>query len=415
MKHEVLVLGAGMVGVGCALHLQALGKSVALVDRRAPGLETSYGNAGIIQREAIAPYALPRDLRFLLSGAANRRVDVRYHARDAARMLGPLRAYHRNSAPAAYRQIAQEYETLIALSLETHAQLMDDADANHLVAGQGYLMLYRSERELHSFFEVADERALDGVNHIKMSGADVAREEPSLVGSFAGAVRWTDPLAISSPGDLVQAYARLFEQRGGAVHLCDASTLRPTDSGGWQVDTAHGPTLEAAQVVVALGPWTTQLTARFGYTAPVIPKRGYHMHYARLPERPLHSTIIDAENGYVIAPMKDGLRLTTGAELANLDSPRTPIQINAAEKIARQNFPLGERVDPEPWMGTRPCMPDMKPVFGAVPGVPGMWCAFGHGHQGFTLGPVTGELLAAMMTGATPRVDVRPFSPGRFG
>ncbi|MDP1781623.1 MAG: FAD-binding oxidoreductase [Hydrogenophaga sp.] len=415
MKHEVLVLGAGMVGVGCALHLQALGKSVALVDRRAPGLETSYGNAGIIQREAIAPYALPRDLRFLLSGAANRRVDVRYHARDAARMLGPLRAYHRNSAPAAYRQIAQEYETLIALSLETHAQLMDDADAHHLVAGQGYLMLYRTERELHSFFEVADERALDGVNHIKMSGADVAREEPSLVGSFAGAVRWTDPLAISSPGDLVQAYARLFEQRGGALHLGDASTLRPTDAGGWQVDTAHGPTLEASEVVVALGPWTTQLTARFGYTAPVIPKRGYHMHYARLPERPLHSTIIDAENGYVIAPMKDGLRLTTGAELANLDSPRTAIQINAAEKIARQNFPLGERVDPEPWMGTRPCMPDMKPVFGAVPGVPGMWCAFGHGHQGFTLGPVTGELLAAMMTGATPRVDVRPFSPGRFG
>ncbi|AOF84576.1 FAD dependent oxidoreductase family protein [Hydrogenophaga sp. RAC07] len=414
MKHEVIVLGAGMVGVGCALHLQALGKNVAMVDRRAPGLETSYGNAGIIQREAIAPYALPRDLRFLLSGAANRRVDVRYHARDAARMLGPLRAYHRNSAPAAYRQIAQEYETLIALSLETHAQLMDAADANHLVAGQGYLMLYRTERELHSFFEVADERALDGVNHIKMSGADVAREEPSLAGSFAGAVRWTDPLAISSPGDLVQAYARLFEQRGGAVHLGDAGTLRRTHAGGWQVDTADGPTLEASEVVVALGPWTTQLTARFGYTAPVIPKRGYHMHYARLPQRPLHRTIIDAENGYVIAPMKDGLRLTTGAELANVDSPRTPIQIDAAEKIARQSFPLGDRVDPEPWMGTRPCMPDMKPVFGAVPGVPGMWCAFGHGHQGFTLGPVTGELLAAMMTGATPRVDVRPFSPGRF-
>jgi len=414
MKTDVIVLGAGMVGVGCALHLQAMGEGVALVDRRAPGLETSHGNAGIIQREAIAPYALPRGLGFLLSGATNQRVDVRYHARDAMRMLGPLRAYYRNSAPAAYRQIAQAYETLIALSLETHTQLMDDADANHLVAGQGYLMLYRTERELHSFFEVADERALDGVNHIKLSGADVAREEPSLVGSFAGAVRWTDPLAISSPGDLVQAYARLFEQRGGAVHLGDATTLRKTDAGSWQVDTADGSTLEAAQVVVALGPWTTPLTARFGYTAPVIPKRGYHMHYARLPERPLHSTIIDAENGYVIAPMKNGLRLTTGAELADVDSPRTPTQLNAAEKIARQNFPLGERVDPEPWMGTRPCMPDMKPVFGPVPGVPGMWCAFGHGHQGFTLGPVTGELLAAMMTGATPRVDVQPFLPGRF-
>lgn len=415
MKIDTLVLGAGMVGVGCALHLQARGQSVALVDRRAPGLETSHGNAGLIQREAIAPYALPRGLGFLLSGATNRRVDVRYHALDAARMLGPLWDYHRNSAPDRYKQISREYETLIALSLETHQQLMNEAGANDLVAGQGYLMLCRTERELQRIFAVADERARDGVNHTKRTGAEVARDEPALVGSFAGAVRWTDPLAISSPSDLVQAYARLFEQRGGVVHLGDAMTLRTTDAGGWQVDTADGQTLEASQVVVALGPWTTQLTARFGYTAPVIPKRGYHMHYARLPDRPLHNTIIDTENGYVIAPMKDGLRLTTGAELANVDAPRTPDQLDAAEKIARQNFPLGERVDPEPWMGTRPCMPDMKPVFGPVPGALGLWCAFGHGHQGFTLGPVTGELLAAMMTGAAPRVDVRPFSPARFG
>jgi D-amino-acid dehydrogenase len=415
MTHDIIVLGAGMVGVGCALHLQARGLSVALLDRRAPGLETSYGNAGIIQREAIAPYALPRDFGFLLSGATNQRVDVRYHASDAARLLGPLWDYYRNSAPEVYRQISREYETLIALSLDTHTQLMRDAGANDLVAGQGYLMLYRTESELLDFFQVADERAEAGVHHLKLTGADVAREEPSLMGEFAGAVRWTDPVAIRSPGDLVQAYARLFEQRGGAVHLGDATTLRRRDAGGWQVDTAEGATLEAPQVVVALGPWTLELTARFGYTVPMIPKRGYHMHYAPLPGKPLNSTIIDAEYGYVVAPMKDGLRLTTGAELAHADSPRTPTQIDAAEKIARQNFPLGERVDPEPWMGTRPCMPDMKPVFGAVPDVPGMWCAFGHGHQGFTLGPITGELLAAMMTGAAPRVDVGPFSPGRFG
>jgi D-amino-acid dehydrogenase len=414
MTHDIIVLGAGMVGVGCALHLQAKGQAVALVDRRAPGLETSYGNAGIIQREAIGPYALPRDFGFLWSGMLNQRVDVRYRASDAARMLGPLWAYYRQSAPEHYRRISREYETLIALSLDTHQALMNDAGAQDLIAGQGYLMLYRTERELHSFFEVADERAQHGVHHIKLSGADVAREEPALVGHFAGAVRWTDPLAISSPGDLVQAYARLFEQRGGALHLGDATTLRKTDAGGWQVSTANGHTLTARQVVVALGPWTTQLTARFGYTAPVIPKRGYHMHYARLPGKPLNNTVIDAEYGYVVAPMKDGLRLTTGAELARVDAPHNPAQIDAAEKIARQNFPLGDRVDAEPWMGTRPCMPDMKPVFGPVPDVPGLWCAFGHGHQGFTLGPVTGELLAAMMTGETPRVDVRPFSPGRF-
>jgi len=415
MTHDTIVLGAGMVGVGCALHLQARGQAVALVDRRAPGLETSYGNAGIIQREAIEPYALPRGLGFLLSGATNRRVDVRYQAADAVRMLGPLWSYYRNSAPGPLQKISREYETLIALSLETHQQLMNDAGANDLIGGMGYVMLFRTEPELHAFHQAADARAQHGVQHIKLSGADVAREEPSLIGSFAGAVRWTDPVAIRSPGDLVQRYAQLFEQRGGAVKLGDARTLRRTDAGGWQVDTASGETLTARQVVVALGPWTTQLTSRFGYTAPVIPKRGYHMHYAPVPGKALNSTVIDAEYGYVIAPMKQGLRLTTGAELANVDAPRYLAQIEAAEQIARRSFPLGERVDAEPWMGTRPCMPDMKPVFGAVPSVAGMWCAFGHGHQGFTLGPVTGELLAAMMTGNAPRVDVRPFSPGRFG
>lgn len=413
MKVDVIVLGAGMVGVGCALHLQARGLAVALLDRRAPGQETSYGNAGIIQREAIGPYALDRDLGFLLSGMTNRRIDVRYHLGDAARLLGPLWSYYQNSAPDAYEKIAAEYETLIARSLETHQQLMREAHLEHLVAGHGYLTLYRSERDLHELFQVADERALKGVHHVKLNGAELAQAEPSLVGDFAGAVRWTDPLAISSPGDLVQGYARLFAQRRGSLHLGDAMALRRTDAGHWQVEAADDE-LEAPQVVVALGPWTTELTSRYGYTAPVIPKRGYHVHYARLPLKPLNSTVIDGDHGFVVAPMKDGLRLTTGAELAMPDAPRTPTQIEAAEKIARQVYPLGERVEPEPWMGTRPCMPDMKPVFGPVPDVPGMWCAFGHGHQGFTLGPITGELVAAMVTGATPRVDVRPFSPTRF-
>ncbi|QHE87493.1 NAD(P)/FAD-dependent oxidoreductase [Hydrogenophaga sp. BPS33] len=413
MKHDAIVLGAGMVGVCCALHLQARGLSVALVDRRAPGMETSYGNAGIIQREAIAPYALDRDLGFLLSGMTNRRTDVRYHLGDAARLLGPLWSYYQNSAPEAYQKIAAEYETLIACSLETHEQLMHDANARHLVARRGYLTLYRSERDLHELFKVADERARQGVNHVKLSGVDVAQAEPSLVGRFAGAVRWTDPLAIRSPGDLVQAYARLFAQRRGTLHLGDAIALRQTDAGHWQVDAADD-VLQAPQVVVALGPWTTDLTQRYGYTVPMIPKRGYHVHYAPQPLKPLNSTVIDGDHGFVVAPMKDGLRLTTGAELAMPDAPRTPGQIEAAEKIARRVYPLGQRVEREPWMGTRPCMPDMKPVFGAVPGVPGMWCAFGHGHQGFTLGPITGELLAAMVAGAPPRVDVQPFSPARF-
>jgi len=135
MKYDVIVLGAGMVGVSCALHLQRKNLSVALLDRRAPGLETSFGNAGLIQRETIAPYQLPRSLAFLLSGLTNRRIDVQYHVSAALRMAGPLWSYFRYSGAARYREVSRDYETLIALSLETHAELMAEAHAEALVGG----------------------------------------------------------------------------------------------------------------------------------------------------------------------------------------------------------------------------------------------------------------------------------------
>jgi len=415
MRYDVIVLGAGMVGISCALHLQRRGRSVVVVDRRAPGQETSYGNAGLIQREA-EPYALPRGPGFLLGAVLNRRLDVRVHAGAVLRQAGALLAYFQSSAPAVYRKIAQEYETLIAHCLDTHHDLMAHAQAQHLIApSRGFLALFRTQRALHKAFEHADARAASGVHHTKLDAAVLAMLEPSLQasGQFIGAVHWTDPLAILNPGALVQAYAQLFERLGGAMLPGDAMTIARGNS-TWQVRLADGSTVEGADVVIALGPWSVKLTARFGYKPPLFFKRGYHMHYAKTDDRPLNHWMLDAEQGYALCPMSAGIRLTTGAELANVDARPTPRQLTLAEQVARAAFPLGERLEPQPWMGTRPCLPDMKPVFGAVPGNENLWCAFGHGHQGFTLGPITGELLAAQMTGTVPRVDVAPFSPARF-
>jgi len=123
---------------------------------------------------------------------------------------------------------------------------------------------------------------------------------------------------------------------------------------------------------------------------------------------------MDAERGFLLEPMRAGIRLTTGAELADLESPPKYRQLAAAERAARELFPLGKRRDAEPWKGARPCLPDMKPVIGPAPEKPGLWLAFGHGHQGFTLGPATGELLAQMMDGEAPAVDMTPFAVDRF-
>jgi len=413
MKYDVVVLGAGMIGVSCALHLQAKGKSVVLLDRRPPGLETSYGNAGIIQCEAIEPYELPRKLSFLLSVATNRRVDVRYHPSALMQLLGPLRSYYRNSAPEIHATIAKAYESIIALSLETHEQLITAARAEALKGGDGFCTLFRTESELEKFLAKADRRERHGIRLKKLDAAAIHVLEPAISSAFIGGVHWLDPVPIKDPGALVQAYARLFEEHDGLVMQGDAMSLQRIGTQAWQVDAADAQMIQCSKVVVALGPWSVALTRRFGYAPPLFPKRGYHMHYAPTQGGPLNHPIIDAEYGYVVVPTTTGIRLTTGAELALVDAPATPHQLHAAEAIAKRDFPLGERIDAEPWKGARPCFPDMKPVIGAVPGVDGMWCAFGHGHQGFTLGPITGELLAAQMTGAKPRIDMTAFSPAR--
>jgi D-amino-acid dehydrogenase len=171
----------------------------------------------------------------------------------------------------------------------------------------------------------------------------------------------------------------------------------------------------AGQAVIALGPWSDVMTRALGYELPLAVKRGYHMHYRAAGVARLNHPLLDTERGYFLAPMQRGIRLTTGAEFAMRDAIKTPVQLGRAEPVARDLFPLGERLDAEPWMGARPCTPDMLPVIGRAPRHASLWFAFGHAHHGFTLGPVTGRLLAEMITGEAPFVDPAPFAPERFG
>src|SRR5262245_62163684 len=138
------------------------------------------------------------------------------------------------------------------------------------------------------------------------------------------------------------------------------------------------------------------------------------MHDRAAGQARLNTPTLDAERGYMIAPMERGIRLTTGAEFALRDAIRTPVQLGRAEPIARDLFPLAERLDPEAWMGARPCTPDMMPIIGRAPKHRNLWFAFGHAHHGLTLGPLTGRLVADLITGGTPFVDPGPYRADRF-
>nr|WP_316638932.1 FAD-binding oxidoreductase [uncultured Roseateles sp.] len=412
MATETLVLGAGIIGTCSALELALRGHQVTLVDRRAPGGETSYGNAGIIQREAVEPYAFPRELMTLLSAAMNRRLDVRYHLAGLWQVWPSLARYWWHSAPRRHRLISQAYASLIAHSTSEHQRFITLADAEDLVRRDGLRMVYRTQEALDRA-ATASERLADeyGVNSVIMGWGALSRAEPSLHAAvLAGAVHWTDSWSSGDPGALVERYFRSFLQHGGHWAQGDAGTLRETQ-GGWRVETKDG-TVHAQHAVLALGPWADQHVRRLGYRLPLFTKRGYHQHHVG------GSTItvptLDAERGYVLAPQNRGLRLTTGAELAPFGAPPSPVQLIGAERQARQLLNLGKPVELQPWLGARPCSADMKPLIGAAPRHAGLWFNFAHGHQGFTLGPASARLLADQMEGIQPFVSPTQFLPNRF-
>lgn len=413
MSRSVVVLGAGMVGVSVALHLRRRGWDVLLVDRQDPGEGASFGNGGLIQREAVFPHPFPRSVSELRRIALNRSIDVHYHPLALPGFISPLLRYWWNSAPERYQRTVTAYSRLIETCIDEHLAFARGTEAMELLRPIGWMRLYNTQESLDAAAAMAAAAHRDfGVNYRQLNGAALAADEPSLLVPRVGAIHWTDPLSVSDPHALTMAYFRLFAAEGGRFAHGDAMTLARSGT-GWRIDTADGP-MQAEHAVIALGVAGARVSRMFGYAPPTFGKRGYHMHYRLEGNAVLNRPFIDVESGFLLTPMREGVRLTTGAEFARDEAEATPIQLERAEPVARKLLPLAERVNDRPWMGTRPCTPDMLPIIGTIPGQTTLWAAFGHAHQGLTLGPTTGRMLGEMMDGETPFVDAAPFTPARF-
>jgi D-amino-acid dehydrogenase len=410
-RTDAIVLGAGIVGTSIALHLAKRGLSVALVDRGKVGEETSYGNAGVIESSTILPPAFPSSLRALLRVAFKRASDANYHLGflpHAAPWLWAFRAY---SQPKRIAETARLNRPLFARALSEHEELMRESGALDLLRKTGWLKLYRGKLPAISEleFRLADEFGLP-LEQVDVAGAQAL--EPSLRPVFERAVFWPRAASISDPLALTLAYARRFGALGGVTVQGDARTLHRS-GGGWRVETDAGG-IDSDNVVVALGPWAPDLLEPFGIKLPMGVKRGYHRHFRGEGSASLSRPVVDVDYGYLITPMRQGIRLTTGAEFAARDAQATPVQFDRLMPRAKALFPLGEQAEPRTWLGARPSFPDSRPVIGRAPGQAGMWLGIGHAHWGLTLGPVTGHLLADLITGATPVVDPAPYRAERF-
>jgi len=409
---DAIVLGAGIVGTSVALHLAKRGLAVALVDRRRPGEETSYGNAGVIEGNTVFPAAFPSRFASLLRIAVKRATEANYHPTYLPHALPWLYAFWAASRPDRLVATARAMRPLFARAVAEHEALLTEAGAMRYFRREGWLKLYRSDQGVATIareLALADELEIP-YRRLDHDGAKAL--EPCISDVVRHAVHWQGVASISNPLEVTRAYAARFCKLGGVMLIGDARSIHRHDS-HWRVETAEGP-LDANDVVLALGPFSPEVLSTLGIKLPLGIKRGYHRHFRAVGNATLTRPVLDAEVGYCLAPMEQGIRLTTGAEFAARDAPPTPEQFDRLMPAARELFPLGEQADDVTWMGCRPCFADSRPVIGRAPDCRGVWLAFGHGHWGLTLGPVTGRLIAEMMTGNRPFCDPTPYSAERF-
>jgi D-amino-acid dehydrogenase len=409
--HDLIVLGAGIVGVSTARFAQMRGMRVALVDRRGPGEETSYGNSGIIDPGALFPKPMPRSLAGLARFARNDRVAARYRAGSLPGLAPFLLRYWRASRIEHVEASAWALRPLHAAARDAHRELARLSGAEHLFRQTGWLEIYRSAASLAAEAKrLALSREL-GLDNRRLTREETLELEPHLKPVFAGAIWCAGADTVSDPGGVTRAHAARFAADGGLVARGDALALEAAP-GRFALATGSGR-IAAPKVVVALGIWSAAIARAQGCTVPLAAKRGYHRHYAPRGNAMLSRQICDEDVGYCLCPMTQGTRLTTGVEFAAAEAPPNPVQVDAARAAAADLFDLGEPVEAEPWMGRRPATPDMRPVIGEAPRMKGMWFAFGHGHWGFSQGPATGRAVAAALAGADPGLDLAPFRPDR--
>lgn len=347
MKNTIAILGAGMVGVACALELQRRGYAVTLYDRGPPGGETSYGNAGVIARSSLMPFNHPGLWEQLPRLLGNRSAGFRYDPAFMLRNLPWAIGFLARARKRVFEETIQALDDLIRLSTQAHLRLLAEAGVEHRLRTNGWLFLYRSEAGFRAGRLARDTYDRFGIATQSLRQAELRDLEPHLKPIFARALWIQDSCSVDSPGDVVAAYARLFVNRGGHIRQADIVGAKRSPTGhGWQLAQDNGVSHTAAQVVLALGPWSRDfLRETLGMSVPMAYERGYHMHYDAAAGATLSRPVHDTAGAYVLSPMAQGLRLTTGVQLSAQDAPAHPVQLQLAERAARDAFPIERRLD----------------------------------------------------------------------
>jgi len=406
---EIAVLGAGVVGLAIAGALLARGHEVTLVDPGPPGGGASYGNAGTIADYAVMPVGTPEVLRNLPSLLFNRNSPLSIR-RAALPALAPwLLRFARQSLPGAARRNAAAIAALVADACPRWEALAARIGGEDLLQRRGCLYLYEtSAAHRAAGADMAGRRAL-GIAAELIGPEALAAMEPGLPAVEGGAAFFPKAVFLADPGAMV---GRLAAQVLRGAELLPARAERISRVTGGVLVEGPGLHLRARKVVLATGAHGKRLAASAGDRLPLDTERGYHVEWDMATPR-LSRPTCPTSRGFYLCPMTGRLRVAGTVELGGLTAPPSPHRIARLIEGAQAIFPDLGPPDRD-WMGFRPSMPDSLPVIGPSRGGAEVIHAFGHGHIGLTLAPVTAAIVADLIGGREPEMDIRPYRADRF-
>ena len=415
-KKRVGVIGAGMVGVCAASYLQRDGHEVFLIEAGEPGHGASFGNAGALNGSSVTPVSMPGVLwnvpGWLFDPLAPLSLRWRYLPTIAPWLLRFVRA----GTTAKVHAQARALRPLVGATLEALAPLVREAGAEDLVHRLGHLYVYRSPQGPEKERLAWELRRENGVAVDEFSADELRQLEPALSRDYVRGLLVRENGHTSNPLALVERLLAQVLRQGGRVERGRAEGFRLDGARLTAIRTDRGEFAADAAIVCA-GAWSKPLAAALGDRIPLETERGYHL-MIREPEIMPRIPTADADGKFVATPMQLGLRFAGTVELAGLEIPpdwrRARILLDQGRRMLPGLAAHHQEERLSLWMGHRPSLPNSLPALGPSRASPNVVYAFGHGHVGMTAAPMTGKVVADLIAGRRPSIDIAPFSPSRF-
>lgn len=407
-----LVVGAGIIGTSLAYALQKRGRSVVLLDKGEVGRGASFGNMASIAVTEFMPASRPSVWRQIPGWMLDPEGPVRVRPSYMPKLIPWFARFVAASRPGKLRELEAQGAALCKRVYNDLLPLLRETGLEGELTAEGCLSLYTDEAEFRADREHIEILERFGFPHQRLTGAEARELEPELSDSIGMAVLFPQNRSLRDPHRLVMKLAEAFQAMGGRIERGEVAGF-DRDGRIAGVRLTDGRSLAADEVVLCAGAHTGRLSKMLGEPMPLETERGYHTQIMS-PGLSMRHSIIWPARAFMVTPTAGGIRVGGTVEMAGLDAAPDYRRARITVKRAQAALPNLRRENATEWMGHRPAFPDTVPVMSASAKVPGVFYATGHGHLGVTYAATNARLMADLITGAAPPIDMRPYRVDRF-